>query len=51
MPFQSGDICPAGGADIRGGHASFVRPSRDRAKALGLAVPDKLLALANDVVE
>jgi hypothetical protein len=29
----------------------LVRPSRDRAKALGLAVPDKLLALANDVVE
>jgi hypothetical protein len=22
MPFQSGDRCPAGGADIRGGHAS-----------------------------
>ena len=22
MPFQSGDICPPGGADIRGGHAS-----------------------------
>jgi hypothetical protein len=39
MPFQSGDI------------GFLVRPSRDRAKALGLAVPDKLLALANDVVE
>jgi len=22
MPFRSGDICPAGGTDIRGGHAS-----------------------------
>lgn len=27
MPFQSADICPAGGADIRGGHA----PSYGRA--------------------
>ena len=65
MPFQSGDICPAGGADIRGGHAfsaavrdcrfslsrAHVRTNAARARTCRGGVVSEYLNTADPILE